>query len=1166
MEGLEVEVREAGYRHSAAPRASIPACDRAASGAARAILGALRARGPPPMPLSRLLVVNRGEIAIRVLAAAAELRIETLAVASEDDARSPHLRHADRAVILRGVGPAAYLDVEQILARAAEHGCDAVHPGYGFLAERPDFARRCREKGLVFVGPSPEALALLGDKLEARALAVRCGVPVLPATAGTVTLEAARAFLAAQPAGAAIALKAVAGGGGRGLRAVRRPEDLEAAFARCTSEAQAAFGDGALYAERWLPRARHVEVQLLGDGAGAVAHLYTRECTLQRRHQKLVEIAPCPGLPEALRERLQAAAVEMGRAARCTNSATIEFLIDAASGSRVADFFFLEANPRLQVEHTVTEEVTGVDLVQAQLRLAGGETLAALELSQDRIPTPRGFAVQVRIHAEVTGSDGGVKPAAGVVTLFEPPSGPGLRVDACAAAGSAPNPRFDPLLAKLIAHAPRGVFADALRKAARALGDLRVEGVATNAPLLRSLLEHPDVAACRATTGFVDERIGELLSLAAGTDPAHASVRAGALVDAIDPLAVLEYGRSGARPAPPPLPPDLPEGRVAVRAPLQGTVVSLLVSAGDLVPEAAALVVMEAMKMEHVIRAEASGRVERILAAPGDTLYEGHPLLLLEPCEVAAPAGGEDALALDALRPDLDEVRQRHALGMDAARPDMVERRRRTGQRTTRENVDDLCDPGSFVEYGPLAIAAQRRRRPLEDLIRRTPADGLVAGIGTVNADRFGEERARCMVLSYDYTVLAGTQGLQNHRKKDRMFEIAERQRLPIVFFTEGGGGRPGDTDGSGVAGLDCLAFALFGGLSGLVPLVGISSGRCFAGNAALLGCCDVVIATADSTIGMGGPAMIEGGGLGVFRPEEVGPLSVQVPNGVVDVAVADEAEAVRVARRYLSYFQGALDRWECADPRRLRGLVPENRLRVYDVRRVVETLADTDSVLELRRGFGAGMVTALARVEGRPLGVVANNPAHLGGAIDSDGADKAARFLQLCDAFDLPVLFLCDTPGIMVGPEAEKTALVRKACRLFVTGASLSVPYFTIVLRKMYGLGGQAMAGGSTRSPLFTVAWPTGEFGGMGLEGSVKLGFRKELLAVEDPAARKRLFDEMVARAYAHGKALNTASHFEIDDVIDPADSRRWIARALASSPPPPRREGKKRPCIDTW
>jgi len=603
----------------------------------------------------------------------------------------------------------------------------------------------------------------------------------------------------------------------------------------------------------------------------------------------------------------------------------------------------------------------------------------------------------------------------------------------------------------------------------------------------------------------------------------------------------------------------------ALEAPMQGTIVSVDVRLGDIVHPGQQLLVIESMKMEHVLNAETGGEVTEVTVAPGETVNPGDVLLRVDPA--AAHFGGDDgpidpvitAKEAQPARADLAEVTERHAMTRDERRPDAVTRRRRTHQRTARENVDDLCDPGSFVEYGSLVIAAQRRRRPVEELVERTPADGLVGGIGTVDGQR-------TVVMSYDYTVLAGTQGLQNHRKKDRLFELAEELRLPIVFFTEGGGGRPGDTDGAGVSGLDCLAFSLFGGLSGLVPLVGINSGRCFAGNAAILGCCDVVIATADSNIGMGGPAMIEGGGLGLYEPDEIGPMSVQVPNGVVDVAVADEAEAVAVAKRYLAYFQAPAASWECADQAGLRALVPENRLRAYDVRVVIDTLADTGSVLELRREFGPGMVTALVQVEGRPVGLVANNPSHLGGAIDADGADKAARFMQLCDAFDLPLLFLCDTPGIMVGPEAEKTALVRHVSRMFVTGASLTVPFFTIVLRKGYGLGAQAMAGGSFKAPLFTVAWPSGEFGGMGLEGAVKLGFRRELDAVEDAEERQALFEQMVARMYEHGKALNTATYFEIDDVIDPADSRRWITSALESAPPPPPRTGKKRPCIDTW
>jgi acetyl-CoA carboxylase carboxyltransferase component len=617
---------------------------------------------------------------------------------------------------------------------------------------------------------------------------------------------------------------------------------------------------------------------------------------------------------------------------------------------------------------------------------------------------------------------------------------------------------------------------------------------------------------------------------------------------------------------------DASEEPVAVGAPFAGAVVSIEVAVGEYVGVGQTVAVLESMKMEHPVGATVAGIVVAVASAAGEALQPGDALLSIRPA--AEPAGasaagastGDGQVAAGGERPDVAEVRRRHERGLDAARPEAVAKRHGRGQRTARENIADLVDEGSFVEYGPLVLAAQRRRRSLDELIERTPADGLVGGIARVNGEAFGPDRSRCVVASYDYLVLAGTQGYQNHRKKDRLFELASAERLPVVLFAEGGGGRPGDTDTTVVSGLDCLAFNLFGRLSALVPLVGIASGRCFAGNAALLGCCDVVIATADANIGMGGPAMIEGGGLGVFRPEEIGPLEVQAANGVVDLAVADEAEAVAVARRYLSYFQGRVEGWVAPDQDALRTLVPENRRQIYDVRAVIEALVDEGSVLELRRGFAAGMVTALVRVEGRPLGLVANDPSHLGGAIDRDGADKAARFLQLCDAHGLPVVSLCDTPGFMVGPDSEQTATVRHFSRLFVTGANLRVPLGVVILRKAYGLGAQAMAGGSFKAPRFVVAWPTGEVGGMGLEGAVRLGFRRELEAIADDTEREQAFEAMVAAAYEQGRAVNAASVFELDDVIDPVDTRQWITTALGEVPAERDGPPKARPFIDTW
>jgi acetyl-CoA carboxylase carboxyltransferase component len=603
----------------------------------------------------------------------------------------------------------------------------------------------------------------------------------------------------------------------------------------------------------------------------------------------------------------------------------------------------------------------------------------------------------------------------------------------------------------------------------------------------------------------------------------------------------------------------------SLRSPLIGTVVAVKVVNGDVVSAGTEIMVIESMKMEHPVVAETSCRISALFVTVGQSVAEGE---VLAECVAESVSTNEVASAVSASgkRADLEQLRLRQELLRDESRSEAVAKRHAKGQRTARENVADLIDDGTFVEYGSFGVAAQRSRRSEEDLIANTPADGLITGIAKINSKLFGSERTNCAVVAYDYTVLAGTQGFINHRKKDRIFEVAKRNMTPVVLFAEGGGGRPGDTDAPGVAGLDVMSFASFAQLSGLVPSVGIASGYCFAGNAALLGCCDVVIATENSNIGMAGPAMIEGGGLGVVKPTDIGPIATQTANGVVDIRVADEAEAVAVAKKYLSYFQGVTTAFSRHSEDALRELVPEQRTRVYDVRAVINTLADIDSVLELRSDFGVGIVTAFARIEGKPVGIIANNPAHLGGAIDTPGADKMARFVQLCDAFDIPLISLCDTPGFMVGPDAEESAQVRHFSRLFVTAASVTIPWITVVLRKGYGLGAQAMAGGSFHAKDMIVSWPSGEFGGMGLEGAVRLGFKKELDAAGTPGERQELEDRLIAAAYVRGSALSMASHTEIDDVIDPADTRQRILGVLAACPTPLPRTAKKRPMIDTW
>lgn len=1068
-----------------------------------------------------LLIANRGEIALRIVRTATELGMTTVAVYAEDDAGSPHVHAADEAIGLPGAGPAAYLDQHAVLAAADKSGAGLIHPGYGFLSENAEFARACAAAGRTFVGPDATVLELVGNKSSARAAAVAAGVPVLPATEGPSSVADIGTFFAAH--GGAVMIKALAGGGGRGMRKVTDAEQIEAAYRQCAAEAQRGFGDPALFAEAVLGAARHVEVQVVAAPAGHQTHalaLGDRDCSLQRRHQKLIEVAPAQGLPDALRRNLHQAAARLCARVALRGLATVEFLL---SGEQ---FVFLEVNPRIQVEHTVTEETTGIDLVAVQLAIAGGAPFYELGLpagiasdGTEVIGEPaarRGIAIQARVNMETFAPDGSVVPAAGTLTTFTPPGGPGVRVDTYGRPGLVAAPHYDSLLAKVVAHVHGPSFPAAVRKVRTALGEFGIEGIRTNLGLLRELLAQPEVQSGWVTTDFLDEK---LPALAAAALSREGAVHAAEV--------------------------ELYPGEEPLRAQLAGTVVEVPPEDTEFGP-GDQLIVLEAMKMQHVLTAPGTLRTVRVLVTPGQVITTGDPLLVF--ARTGSDTESESASAavdLDRQRADLDEVRQRHLRTLDEGRQATVAKRHAQGRRTARENIADLVDAGSFVEYGALAVAAQRSRRSEEDLIANTPADGLVAGLATIGAERFGRAAAEAVVVSYDYTVLAGTQGMRNHAKTDRVFDLAARRQVPVVLFAEGGGGRPGDTDVGGAAGLDVPTFRLLAGLRGRVPLVCIVSGRCFAGNAALAGACDVIIATPDANIGMGGPTMIEGGGLGVYPPEAIGPIEVQRHNGVVGLVARDEAHAVALAKRYLSYFQGALRDWEAPDPRLARHVVPQNRLRAYDIRRAIESIADIGSILELRPDYGVGVVTALVRVEGAAYGLIANSSHHLGGAIDAEAADKAGDFLGLCESFRLPVISLCDTPGFMVGPEAEKEATVRRFGRMFVVGARLTVPVGMIILRKGYGLGAMAMAGGSFRAPQFTVAWPTGEIGGMGLEGAVRLGFRKEL-AEADPDARQKLFDRLVEAAYQHGKALRSATTFELDDVIDPADSRVWISRLI--------------------
>lgn len=1104
--------------------------------------------------MNKVLVANRGEIAVRIIRTLADLGIQSVAVYAEDDAQSSHVMLANEAVALQGVGVTAYLDKEALLAIAQQHNVDAIHPGYGFLSERADFAQEVQDAGLVFIGPTPHQLAVLGDKAKAITLAKECAIATMPSTSGDISLEELYAFFDQQE-GNGIVIKAVGGGGGRGMRIVTQREDLAAAYERCQAEAKSAFGLAALYGERLVTRARHIEVQIVGDGNDVVA-LGERDCTLQRRFQKLIEIAPSPALDAHWRQSIINAAVKMAKKIQYKGLGTFEFLVEEDAAGHQVGAVFIETNPRLQVEHTITEEVTGLDLVAIQLGIAQGKQLLEMGLNPSQPPVITGIALQARVNAEHTDSSGMAHPVQGTLTAFDVPSGLGVRVDTHAYNGYTPSPHYDALLAKLIVYSPHTDFGMVVRRFERALSEFYISGLETNLSLLRAVVMSSDFQKQYIHTRYWAEHLSTLLEQKEVLEK-HQQQRYAHRTEATEQAEPLALENDV----------DLDADQVALRAVTHGVLIEVNVRENDIIEPSQVVAVIESMKMQYVVLAEHRGRVVRVKGQQGDVVPLGHVLFVVQK-EDATQEGDDyqhtEQIDPQAVRADLEKVIARHAYLWDENRPQAVARRRSRKQRTARENVADLVDEGSFVEYGALVVAAQASRRSTQDLIENTPADGLITGVGTINVALVGPEAAQSAVMAYDATVLAGTQGKRNHVKTDRIVETALRQQLPFVLFAEGGGGRPGDLDVPSISGLHQPSFASFAELSGEVPVVGIVSGRCFAGNAAFLGCCDVIISDKSANIGMAGPAMIEGGGLGVYKPEDIGPAAVQYKNGVIDILVDDEAQAVKAAKHYLSIFQGPVANWQAPDPYALRHVVPENRLRAYDSLAAIYAIADVDSVLLLRAGFGLAIHTALARIEGKPVGIMASNPAYLGGAIDADAGDKAARFMQLCDAHGLPIVSLIDTPGFMVGPEIEAKAQVRHVSRMFLVAAKLRVPLMAITLRKGYGLGAMAMAGGGFRSAVFTIAWPTGEFGPMGLEGAIQLGFKKELEAVADGPARRALYDQLVAQMYERGHALSVASYGEIDAVIDPIETRQWICSGMGAVAQ--HKQAARKHFVDAW
>ena len=1111
----------------------------------------------------KILIANRSEIACRLIRTYSLYpSITTLALCTPSEKDATHVRLASASVALAGEGPRAYLDAANIVDIAKREGCWGIAPGYGFLSEDAGFVRLCEDAGITFIGPTSEQLARLGNKMSARSLAAEIGVPVLNGTKtannqGSSVAEVL-AFGRSLGSGSKLILKASAGGGGRGIRIVDNAKDeqaIRAAYDACSREAQAYFGDGNLFAERYLQGAKHIEVQLLGDGTGEVSHFWERECSLQRRNQKVVEIAPSPSVSPQLRRAIIEAAVKLGKAVKLRSLATIEFLVDADG----ENFFFMEANPRIQVEHTITEQINGIDLVDLQLQVAKGLSLADMHIPRSP-PPPRLTSIQLRVNSESFNQDGTAQPESGTIRQAHFSTGAGVRVETALEGGRsyAVSPLFDSLLAKVIVTASS--YESALRLARRVIGETRIVGCRTNQPFLMALLDSRVVQEGRSNILTIQENVESLYK---DTSKLESELQAGSDQSMEESTAAQQDSAKIERP------PDSEE----LTAHLTGVVLSIKVNEGDKVTAGQELVVLEAMKMEHSVRSACNGVVAKLAISQGQQVNAKDPLLFIK-SDGSASADAQVAEAEDPnkLRPELEELNERKAYSKYAGREKDIEKRHANGYLTGRENLDLLVDKNSFVEYGDLVVAAQRKRFPLSHLIARTSGDGIIVGWAKMDSHPVA------MVIG-DYLVLAGTQGHYHHQKLDRIFQSIIDHPAPLVLYAEGGGGRPGDTDHMGMAGLKTPSFSLMGEIKARgIPSITVVNGYCFAGNAAFLGTCDIVIATKGgdkdapsrkaTTIGMGGQAMIEGGGLGRFEHEFIGPIDVHMRSGGIDVLVDTEKEAAPLVRKIVALFtQPQLRPSESpytSDPLRLRTAVPPlaSRRRAYDVRHVISLLLDDDSFIEFCPEWGLSVLTGFGRVNGRAVAIMASNSSSpLGGAIDVTSGAKVNRLFRLLIRLGgMHLISLCDTPGFMVGPDFERSIEAQGAGSTYrcfgdwfgnsQEFALLGGRVLGIVLRNGFGLGAQAMLGGGSLRNSMCVAWPSAVFGGMGIEGAVRLAYKKELEAIKDLEERKKKEQEMIDVMYREGNAVNMAMASEIDSVIDPATTRKWLEQMIEVLP----------------
>ncbi|MGV9827039.1 carboxyl transferase domain-containing protein [Gordonia sp. NPDC003429] len=1071
--------------------------------------------------MARILVANRGEIAVRIVRAIHELGDTAIAVYAADDADALHVRMADEAHRLQQSGPAAYLDAADLVETAARCGAHMIHPGYGFLSENAAFARAAREAGIVFIGPPPEVLDVFGDKTAARALAAKAGIPIAPGSPGPATLDDAQAFFATH---GPLMIKAAAGGGGRGMRAVRHESELAEAYTRCASEAAAAFADDTLFVEKLIEHPRHIEVQVIGDGHGALTHLWERDCSIQRRHQKVIEVAPSPDLPGDVRGAVLDAAIALAGLAGYENLGTVEFLV---SGD---EFYFMEANPRLQVEHTVTEEITGIDLVTTQIRIARGERLADCGLATP--PAPRGYAVQVRVNSETLDEHGEPRPDAGVLNEFAPPSGPGIRVDTAGHPGATVSPRYDPLLAKVVAHA--GSFAGAARRAAEAIADFVVEPVATNRALLHAILTDPEFIAGTWDTTFVPGRLSDL----AGHE--------------------LPGTRPVAEPAPTagPVAAELPADAHVISAPMSGVVVSIDVQAGSEVGATASIAVLEAMKMEHVVRAGDDVRVTRVLVTPGDLVASGAPLVVVEPADVTA-AGVAPALEPDNPEPDdpdwsaeVAEIDRRVAFAETMGGPAKIARQHDSGRLTARERIARLGDAGSFTEMG--ALSGFPTVDDAGHTVSVSPTNFIA---GTARMD--GRKVA---VGVDDFTVRGGAGDAAIHAKQIFLERYANEMRLPMVRLLDGQSGG-GSVKMALDAGYTYVPFnpawdVVVDNLS-LVPVAAACLGPTVGLGAARLVMSHLsVMVDGVGQVFTAGPPVVRSATGENLTKEQLGGSDVHRDNGTVERIVATEDDAFETIRRFLSYLPTSVFETppvtECADPpaRREESLlsaVPRNPRHPYAITPILDAVFDAGSVFRYAE-YGGGTLTALARLAGHPVGVIAADP-FAGATMSASGALAITRLVDLCETFHLPIVSLTDQAGMTIGLEAERRATIRHGARAITAVYQARVPQAEIIVRRVYGVGGAGIV--NRHRAQRSWAWPSGDWGSLPMQGGVEAAFGAQIGAADDPEAEA---DRIRGMLTALTSPFRTAEKFGVADLIDPRTTREllcdWVSDAYRIVP----------------